>query len=184
MTSNGFWGSIAGYFHNRIKDYDLFPQNIQFTYKGKDKFTTFFGGIVSIFILGLWFTYGVSLFIVLINRGDSSKSISTEHRDLGQDDTIVKPYEKGFRLAVSLLNNNFIPVLPDPRYFTFDFIQVSYKIVNGVLDITPTRLGYEPCDVEKEFGNIDKDFTTFDKFGLWCPSNTDYHVAGNVECKL
>lgn len=121
----------------------------------------------------------------MLNRGDSSKSISTEYRDLGVDKTIVTPYEQGFRFSVTLLNGLSLPVLPDPRRFTLSFVEVSYDFnyVTHLYDKTAINLDYEVCDFEKEFGHIDKDFSNSGFTRMYCPKNSNYHVTGNVECK-
>ena len=179
MTIKGAISSVAGFSHTKVKECDLFSQNIQFTYKGKDKFTTYFGGIVSIFIMGLWFTYGVSLFIIMINRSDSSKSISTEYRNLAEYDEDIYPYESGFRLMLSVTSMDSLPIPLDPSVLTLHIVQGTYVNFGTTVEFVETELGYELCDYEKELPGIEFDQERAELSNVYWPKRSDFKIAGN-----
>ena len=171
--------SIKSYSHSKVKDCDLFSQNIQLTYKGNDKFTTFFGGVVSIFIMALLFVYGISLFVIMFNREDSSKSKSTEYRNLREYDHDIYPYEKGFRFTVSLTNVISQPIPLNPSLFTLEIYQGTYYNDGTSVQFTETSLGYEVCDLEKELPGVDYDISRAALANLYWPKNTNFKMAGN-----
>ena len=65
-----------------VKKFDLFSQRIMFTYKGDSSFSTFLGGFVSLIIFTVIGIYSAFLIQVMMNRGDSNNSLSTEVVDL------------------------------------------------------------------------------------------------------
>ena len=183
MTISHTLNRVVAYSHSKVKNCDLFPQNILLTYKGNDKFTTFFGGVVSILIMALLFVYGVSLFIIMINRADSSKSKSTEYRNLREYDHDIYPYEKGFRFTVSLTNVISQPIPLNPSLFTLEIYQGTYYNDGTSVQFTETSLGYEVCDLEKELPGVDYDISRATLSNMYCPINTDFKISGNYAGK-
>ena len=72
------WGVVQ----NMVKKFDLFSQRIMFTYKGDSSFSTFLGGFVSLIIFTVIGIYSAFLIQVMMSRGDSNNSLSTEVVDL------------------------------------------------------------------------------------------------------
>jgi len=96
----------------------------------------------------------------MINRADSNKLISTQFSNLNTYDTDILPYNKGFRFGVTLTNALSQPIPLDPSLFTLKISQ-EFKNNNGAtIFIDEDDLGYELCDIEKEFPQIGDDLLT------------------------
>ena len=74
-----------------VKKFDLFSQNIMFTYKGESSFSTFLGGFVSLIILTIVAVYTGFLMQVMVNKQNSNNSLSTEVVDLTTHDENYYP---------------------------------------------------------------------------------------------
>ena len=86
MKFKRFAISFGKLIRRSVKKWDLFTQNIMFTYKGETTFSTFLGGSLSIAIFTLIIVYGIFLFEVMINKQNSNNSQSTEVIDLTTND--------------------------------------------------------------------------------------------------
>ena len=73
---------IGGIVRNSVRKFDLFSQQIMFTYKGESSFSTFFGGIVSLIIFVVIAVYTGFLMQVMVDRKNANNSLSTEVIDL------------------------------------------------------------------------------------------------------
>ena len=122
--------------------------------------------------------------MIMINRGDSSLSISTEYRDLGEYDVAKTPYDKGFRFVVTLINKYSQSIEIDPSIFTMHFSQSTYTFDGSVRSAVHTDLGYELCDLDNEFSHTDIDMEKTESINLYCPKRKDFQIAGNVGGKL
>ena len=80
--------------HDSVRRFDLFAQRIMFTYKGESSFSTFIGGFVSLVIFAVIGVYSAFLLQVMVNRGNSNNSISTEVVDLTVHDEDYYPVQK------------------------------------------------------------------------------------------
>lgn len=58
----------------RVKDYDMFAKPVSLTYKGKDKFTTLFGGFVSLVIISAMILFASQRFLAMIQRSEPNNS--------------------------------------------------------------------------------------------------------------
>jgi len=143
MGLGKFTNRTGSLISNGIKGFDLYPQSIQLTFKGKDTFKTLFGGIMSMLILSLCATYGISLLLIMINRGDSNKAVNTEFRDLFTNDQNVFPHEKGFRLGVALTNSRSQSIAIDPSFFTLKIDQGTFIYTGTSVSVQYTDLEYE-----------------------------------------
>jgi len=115
----------------------------------------------------------------MINRADSNKSISSEFRNLNDYDSDILPHSKGFMFGVTFTNQFSVPIPLDPSYFTLQFIQGYQTFTGSSIILNEIDLGYEICDIERDFpsytGNLDKA-----KFvNAYCPKNKDFIIAGN-----
>ena len=79
------------FIRRHVRRFDLFSQNIMFTYKGESSFSTFLGGLVSLIILVIVAVYFGFLVQVMVNRQNSNNSLSTEVVNLSIDDNMYKP---------------------------------------------------------------------------------------------
>ena len=118
--------------------------------------------------------------MIMVNRGDSSLSISTEYRDLGEYDVVKNPYDKGFRFIVTLINRYSQSIEIDPSILTMHFTQSTYTFDGSVRSAVDTDLGYELCDFENEFSHTDIDMEKSRSINLYCPKRKDFQIAGNI----
>ena len=72
---------------NRVTEADSYASTVQMTFNGNKKFTTFYGGVVSLMIKTVIIMYAVLLTIRIFRRSDSEKLASTMVRDLTYDTT-------------------------------------------------------------------------------------------------
>ena len=109
---------------NRVKSLDSFSQPIELSYKGDTKYSTFIGGLTTIFILLIMVIYGASLFIALIRRSETRKSKNTIVNDLSKSPPVYEINEENFGLAHIALYNSSIPI-NDESYFNVRYYQVT-----------------------------------------------------------
>jgi len=133
----------GSFISNGIKGFDLYPQTIQLTFKGTDAFKTLLGGIMSMFILMLCTAYGINLFLIMINRGDSNKAVNTEFRDLFTNDQNVFPFHQGFSIGVALTTADSQSIAIDPTFF-------KLKVEQGTFIYTGTSVSVQYTDLEYE----------------------------------
>ena len=87
-----------------VRRFDLFSQNVMFTYKGESSFSTFLGGLVSLVIMSVITIYSGYLLKEMVNRQNSNNYISSEVVDL------------------SVNNKNYYPA----DFIIYNFIQGNY----------------------------------------------------------
>ena len=87
-----------------VRRFDLFSQNVMFTYKGESSFSTFLGGLVSLVIMSVITIYSGYLLKEMVNRQNSNNYISSEVVDL------------------SVNNKNYYPA----DFIIYNFIQCNY----------------------------------------------------------
>ena len=71
--------------HSKITHSDLYSKTFNFTFDGKVKFQTFFGGVVSIIIRIFIIAIAISLSVTIVQRSNSTFSVTTFQRDLAND---------------------------------------------------------------------------------------------------
>ena len=91
MRAYDCFGGAERWVQNSIKKLDLFSKNIMFTYQKESKFSTFFGGCISLAILIIVGVYFVLLFKVMANKERSNNSVSTNIVDLSTNDQSYHP---------------------------------------------------------------------------------------------
>ena len=110
--------TFFAYIADTIRSGDLYGKQITMTYKGEDSFKTTYGGIISLFIKLILFTYAGVLFAVIINRGDTKKTLNTTVKDITNDPTKHYIGRGTFGFSVDLTDpvtgNN---LLMDKTYF-------------------------------------------------------------------
>ena len=69
---------------NQIRKWDYFAHPVSLTIKGKRKFSTILGGLFTLWMISMLLTYGSILFVTLINKRDTIKSLSISHNDISE----------------------------------------------------------------------------------------------------
>ena len=108
-----------------IKGTDMFYESVQLSYKGHTHFKTTFGGVVSIFIRILIFLYGTLLFVKVVTKNNTTKSVTSIVKDLTKDSTKHYIGKGTFAFGVKLLGT-FPERILDPTYFNLRITQGKY----------------------------------------------------------
>ena len=108
--------------YNYAKSFDIYGKSFNFTYEGEDQYKTFLGGIISIIITSVILVYSVNLFIVMINRDDTSTNVNTVITSLGNDTEELQLGNSTFQFAISIDSENY-SFLGDDSYFSINMIQ-------------------------------------------------------------
>jgi len=119
---------IASKAKNLTKSIDLFSNPVSLTYKGKDKFQTVYGGILSSVILSICFAYFLRLSIVMFTRGETAKSKNTIINDLTQDFEYFNVTKEDFSFFFNLNDGNNKILSYDPTYINITISQVSSEL--------------------------------------------------------
>jgi hypothetical protein len=174
---------MTNFMGNSIEKLDLFPNKVNFTYKGQDSFPTIFGGITSLFIFMILTAYGINLFLIMIYRKDSNKSKNTEFRNLNEYDQNLYLHEKGFRFAVAFTDALSNPIPLHPQYFTLEIQQQTIINTGSGYTFQSTDLGYDLCVNLADYNDLNNYFERSSSSNAYCPVKNDYKVAGNYLAK-
>ena len=137
--------TFFGYIAETIKSADLYGKQITMTYKGEDSFKTTYGGVISLFIKLILFTYAGVLFAVIINRGDTKKTLNTTVKDITNDPTKHYIGRGTFGFAVEFQdpttgNNLFM----DKTYFELSIQNIFVtRDPNSTLSIASRDIPYD-----------------------------------------
>ena len=72
-----------------IKQLDIYGKTITFTYKGKEQYTTYLGGFMSIMIKLLILAFGVSILSNMINRRNTNSTVNRIVNDIVENTKVV-----------------------------------------------------------------------------------------------
>ncbi|CAI2361198.1 unnamed protein product [Moneuplotes crassus] len=75
--------------YNRIRNRDIFRQSVSLTYRGKDNFSNFAGGLATLIMLLILLGYTVVLLRTMFKRTDVSWNQNSIQTDLRYDDTAL-----------------------------------------------------------------------------------------------
>ena len=106
----------------------------------------------------LMIVYSITLLTTMVNREESTNTLSKEIIDLSIDPNIYYPYDQDFEIAFAFTSSRGVPFEIDETIFNFDISQEIFDRTSddGDLVITSTSLGIELC--EDGFG-FDDQFT-------------------------
>lgn len=169
---------FAQWTKNKVKSADSYATTVQMTFNGKRKFSTFYGGIISLIIKTIIIMYAILLTIRIFRKSDSEKLTSTMIKDLSKD-TEQHFIGKGtFAFAVRLIWPN-PELLLDTSYFSFMVNNAQYSR-NSTFQNQKKTTTIEMETWGDKFPNVNSDI--YDKVGLatfLCPKNTDYYLQAN-----
>lgn len=167
----------------RIKDRDMFDKKVGLTYKGDESVTTVFGGIISSVILCFITIYGVLIFLEMINRENTNKSINSVVRDQYKDPEIFNLTAEDVNFAVFMSVGGTQEVI-DPTLFTVSFAQL-----NVGFDFDVTQNFYESSFSKgatichEKYPSIEGDFDRFADIyrnKSFCAEDQSFQLGGNV----
>ena len=164
----------------KITHSDLYPKVISFTCDSKGKFKTFFGGIVSIMLRIMIFVIAVLLIVTIINRSNSSFSLTTIQKDLTVDEEKKHYFAMNdIFIGLSLIGPN-PDILLDSTYFTLEIRQANYvsdKTINSI-PRSFKSIPYEFWAIDfSKYGNFLNSTTKNFKY-LW-PKLSDFFIRSN-----
>lgn len=160
----------------KITEFDIFGQTINFTYKGKDEFQTLFGGLVSICIKIIMVLYLYLQLNILIYKKDTSTSTNSLVRNLRVDSEALQIVDSDFSLGVAI-QSNYFDVMSDETYISLQFFQIVYDD-SGISSQQPISKALCGNDY---FRYEDQDLV--DSFGISyyiCPVTNEFEVQGNI----
>ncbi|CAI2359077.1 unnamed protein product [Moneuplotes crassus] len=173
---------------NSVKSFDMYGKDIVLTYDGEDKYRTHIGGIASIFVFGIVFTYIIYLVHVMLTKGDTTFIKTSLLNDLYENVEFHSPSanSKGtghsqFDFAFKFTSSGQ-DYLNDPTAFSMSmsFVEQKWVTENGVAKIKRnyTDLEYEICGLE----HFDyDDISEIKRIGVdtyYCPKG-DYSLGGS-----
>ena len=163
------------YISESIKDFDVYGKTITFTYKGKDQYKTFIGGVISIIMLIIALLYGVNLFIIMIGRDNTNTTVSTIIKDLSNDSEVIELNKSKFQLAFSVTYNGLERITQNNSYFTIAFNQHSFDSENRnrseiSYSVWGDRFNYD-FPLQSTADVVSSEFL--------CPDSNDFELLGN-----
>ena len=146
-TTKNILLKVGRWSKKKIKAYDMYPNSVAITYKGKQKFTTLFGGIVSIVISLSLFVVAIVLCIKIFQRANTTISMNNQFKD-NTDDTRKHYFSKNKEVyfAIGLIGPN-PEILLDKTYFNLQIVQVKFirdSSPSGFTSIS-TPIEFEKC---------------------------------------
>ncbi|CAI2363423.1 unnamed protein product [Moneuplotes crassus] len=168
--------------NSKVNAIDMFSKPVSLTYQKKEKFTTFFGGIVTgMLILGL-IAYGIQLSIQMFTRSATSMSKNVIKRD----QILVSDYynlgDEELKFAVYMVDDNTANGFTDPTYFNLSAYQFNYSN-----DFNSSTFTYNTTEVEMDicgdnFQKASKSINGFRKYfkkSTYCPVSPNFIVGGS-----
>ena len=180
--------SAAKWIYKKITYNDMYAKSITFSFKGKSKLRTFWGGIISSAIaLALLVNFCSSLYI-LVNRKDTKTSTKTVFQNNFNSERKKYLGKNDFRMGLvyasfpsGIIGDN---LLSDKSYFNVTFYNTEYHRTTEGSERIPILVPSGYCnDSFKEYVEPE----LFERMSLdkhICPSNDDYYMVGDYNSKL
>ncbi|CAI2362675.1 unnamed protein product [Moneuplotes crassus] len=167
----------------KVNTIDMFSKPVSLTYQKKEKFTTFFGGMITgILILGL-IAYGIQLSIQMFTRSATSMSKNVIKRD----QILVTDYynlgDEELKFAVYVVDDNKVSGFTDPTYFNLSAYQFDYSgdFESSSLAFNITEVGMDICG--ENFPRASEEINEFRKYisnFTYCPVSSNFSVGGSL----
>ena len=133
------------------KYFDRYPRIISFSYKGKEEFRTFIGGIISIGTFVVLILYAYIMFSILIFKKDTKKNKTTAVKDLVNDSDPIDISESTFAFAFAIKGTD-IDIVSDSTYINLminQFTNVKDTVGSG----TKVNIPYQKWGDDFKFYN-------------------------------
>ncbi|CAI2374751.1 unnamed protein product [Moneuplotes crassus] len=159
-----------------VRMVDMYPKKINFTFKGKEEFQTFTGGIVSLVLKVAIILYSYHMMSILIRNKDSSKNINRTNKS--KSSTRHRAISPCFQLAIKAEKNGAdFDLFDKPEYFTANVLQVNANQSAGKYETTPISLS--KCGSSFNYSNqAEIDLLKISEY--YCPENKNFTVMGNL----
>lgn len=163
------------YLENFFNFIDYFAQSIIITLDMKKKFSTFFGGILSLLIYCLIFALIITNGINLLNKYNAKTTATNLHQIKAP---LLNITELNSIFVTNFYTSDLIPFL-DPTYFDIEISQLIIKAdLNGNINLSYVPLDKVNCSMYFDFfkqNKIEKDFTQNNMFQGICFDNHKYN---------
>ncbi|CAI2363116.1 unnamed protein product [Moneuplotes crassus] len=167
----------------KVNSIDMFSKPVSLTYQGREKFTTFLGGILSVLLTIGFVSYGMQLSIQMLTRSATSKAKNSIERDqiLVSDYYNFSHEDLAFAVFIAT-DDSFVPFV-DPSYFNVTVAQLSYSydFKSGALNADLKEESMAIC--RENFPLLDHkldDFRNFFSQISYCSTQTDFSFGGSV----
>ncbi|CAI2361436.1 unnamed protein product [Moneuplotes crassus] len=166
-----------------VMSVDMFTKPISLTFRGKDKFTSLLGGIVSTFLIMGVIAYSIQLSIQMFSRSATSKSKSSILKDIINIEDFYDIGEDSFDFAIALLyQESGVPMI-DPTYFNISIAQRDYEYdfnSNSVI-VTDTERKVSICGERypKINEKIDSRRSSFMNIS-YCSEDKNFSIGGSI----
>ena len=120
------FSTAARWLTRQISSLDIYGKTITFTYKGKEKYNTFIGGMTTLAIMSVMLVYAIRLVLIVINRKDTNSSINTTINNLNNDSKLLNLENTTFEFGIFIsynISNNQVIFETDNSLFTLSMVQ-------------------------------------------------------------
>ena len=122
--------------NNNVKENDLYSRKISLTYKGKNEMSTLIGGVISMAIKIIIFTFFISHLILVFGYGETRTATKQILKNYINDQTQFKLMQGNFDIGVAYvsLTNGSVDenLLTDPTYFNVTFSHAIHRRVDNI----------------------------------------------------
>ena len=122
--------------NNNVKENDLYSRKISLTYKGKNEMSTLIGGVISMAIKIIIFTFFISHLILVFGYGETRTATKQILKNYINDQTQFKLMQGNFDIGVAYvsLTNGSVDenLLMDPTYFNVTFSHAIHRRVDNI----------------------------------------------------
>ncbi|CAI2387131.1 unnamed protein product [Moneuplotes crassus] len=175
--------------YNRIRNRDIFRQSVSLTYRGKDNFSNFLGGLATLIMFVILLGYTVVLLRNMFKRTDVSWNQNSIQTDLRYDDSglLWDEEDPEFKIYWSAYNNiNLYGELDNPE----KAIKASYYYERNVRNDTTVkdpninpgdniRTLITDLDCSNSFSTSDDSMGFVGDAAPHCPTFSGYKLQGN-----
>lgn len=174
----GKLANIKNHFVEYVRGKDAYAKTVNFTIKGEDSYTTFFGGFVSMIVTFIGLAYTIVLLNDLFNKKFVSVTSTSNYVSAEEDDSIVIS-DTNFAFAFyveglsydDLTNNNIFWINIYQSYYVFDQS-------GNIVDSQSTPIAYSRCnESDGAFAQYLSD-TSYLNFYLCPQTRADFRIRG------
>ena len=113
--------SVYNWAKNSVKSQDMYSRSISFTFENKDKYSTLWGGTVSIIIFIAALMFGYLKFYTMIMRSSTNTSINQVVQDLSTSGQTLNLNSSSFYFALKT-NYNTTNILQTGGYLNVRYL--------------------------------------------------------------
>ena len=160
----------SSFLRKSLRSLDIYAKPIQLTYKGKEKFKTMFGGLISLIIVfSVTITLGYKLSIML-RRGQTTikkNTLVSMSNDYQPPENLSN---KNFSLAFMVSDYFATESLYDERFANIQLIQSGVKIdSNGNREFQTITIPISLCEIGKNYFQDPAYYEQYSLSTFFCP---------------